>query len=238
MNSKSRTTRRRGTVMRMLKTTGVLVAALLIVSGCATTRQVNKVDRLGSMGPNPRILLMTPDVKLYLMTASGMSEPQAEWTNAARKNFLDAADAFGKRRKVEIIRMASTLRGMHYQLPPHAEVKIARCTRGAAFDVAIDLRQGSPTYGRWAGVRLTADEGNQVYVPEGCAHGYLTLADDTELVYTASTAYAPGAARGVRHDDPRFAIEWPAPVRVISEPDRSWAGHRAEDAIAMPAGAR
>lgn len=126
---------------------------------------------------------------------------------------------------------AGTLRGMHYQLPPHAEVKIARVTRGAAFDVVVDLRQDSPTYGRWAGVRLSADEGQQVYVPEGCAHGYLTLEDNTELVYTASTGYAPAAARGVRHDDPRFAIEWPAPVCVISDQDRGWPDHRPEDAV-------
>lgn len=130
---------------------------------------------------------------------------------------------------------AGTLRGMHLQLPPHAEVKIASCTRGAAFDVVVDLRRGSPTYRRWAGVHLTPENGEQVYVPEGCAHGYLTLADDTELVYLTSAPYAPTAARGVRFDDPAFGIEWPAEVRVISAQDRGWADFT--DAAAVDLGA-
>jgi len=133
---------------------------------------------------------------------------------------------------------AGTLRGMHYQLPPHEEVKIARCTRGAAFDVVVDLRSGSPTYGRWAGARLTPESGAMLYVPAGCAHGYLTLEDDTELVYTTSAAYAPGAARGLRHDDPRFAIAWPAAVRVISDADRTWPDHRDADAVVLPGAPR
>jgi hypothetical protein len=105
VNSISVAIRHRGIRLRMSANTGLLVAALLVISGCATTKTVNKVDRLASIAPNPRILLMTPDVKLSLLTASGMTEPQAEWTSAARKNFLDAADAFGRQRKVEIIRM-------------------------------------------------------------------------------------------------------------------------------------
>jgi dTDP-4-dehydrorhamnose 3,5-epimerase len=129
---------------------------------------------------------------------------------------------------------AGTLRGMHYQLPPHEEVKIARCTRGAAFDVLVDLRAGSPTYGRWAGAVLTPAVGSMLYVPSGCAHGYLTLEDDTEVVYTTSAAYAPGSARGVRHDDPRFGIEWPGPIRVISEADRSWPDHTDAGAMILP----
>ncbi|HJR71746.1 MAG TPA: dTDP-4-dehydrorhamnose 3,5-epimerase family protein [Gammaproteobacteria bacterium] len=115
-----------------------------------------------------------------------------------------------------------TLRGMHYQLPPHAEIKIVRCSRGAAYDVAVDLRPDSPTFRRWYGVELTHDSGRMLYVPEGCAHGYLTLAADTELLYFTSHAYAPGAARGVRYDDPAFGIEWPAPVRVVSNADATW----------------
>lgn len=130
---------------------------------------------------------------------------------------------------------AGTLRGLHFQLPPHAEVKIARVTRGAAFDVVLDLRQGSPTYGRWAGVELTADNGDQVYVPEGCAHGYLTLVDDTELVYSATVPYAPASARGVRFDDPRFGIEWPMAPAVISDPDRGWPLHQPADAVILGA---
>jgi dTDP-4-dehydrorhamnose 3,5-epimerase len=120
---------------------------------------------------------------------------------------------------------AGTLRGLHYQEAPHAEVKIVRCTSGAIFDVAVDLRPESPTYRRWMGRELTADEGAMLYVPEGCAHGYLTLADDVEVTYFASTFYAPGHARGVRFDDPAFGIEWPAPVVVVSDQDRQWPDH-------------
>lgn len=115
-----------------------------------------------------------------------------------------------------------TLRGMHYQLAPHAEAKLVRCGRGAVYDVAVDLRPESATFRRWHGCELSAGNGRMLYVPEGCAHGYLTLADDTELTYFASVPYAPGAARGVRHDDPAFAIRWPGPVKVISPADASW----------------
>lgn len=117
---------------------------------------------------------------------------------------------------------AGTLRGMHYQLPPHAEVKIARCLRGSVFDVAVDLRPDSPTYKRWTGQMLSAENGKLLYVPEGCAHGYLTLAPDTELMYLTSAPYAPTAARGIRYNDPAFAIAWPARVEVISTADSSW----------------
>ncbi len=115
-----------------------------------------------------------------------------------------------------------TLRGLHYQLPPHEEVKIVRCFRGAVFDVVVDLRRGSPTYRRWMGVELTAVNARLLYVPQGCAHGYLTLTDDVELLYLTSRAYAPEAARGLRYDDPAFGIAWPAPARVVSRADASW----------------
>jgi dTDP-4-dehydrorhamnose 3,5-epimerase len=109
---------------------------------------------------------------------------------------------------------AGTLRGLHYQEDPHAEVKIMRCVRGAAYDVVVDLRPDSPTFKRWFGAELTADNGRLLYAPEGTAHGYLTLTDDAELLYMTSRPYAPQAARGVRFDDPAFAIAWPAPVRI------------------------
>jgi dTDP-4-dehydrorhamnose 3,5-epimerase len=115
-----------------------------------------------------------------------------------------------------------TLRGMHHQAAPHAEVKIVRCTRGAVYDVLVDLRSDSPTYKRWVGVELSAESGRMLYAPEGTAHGYLTLLDDTELTYMTSRHYAPDAARGVHYADPAFAIEWPAEVRVISRADASW----------------
>jgi dTDP-4-dehydrorhamnose 3,5-epimerase len=115
-----------------------------------------------------------------------------------------------------------TVRGMHYQLPPHAEVKFIRCTRGAIWDVIIDLREGSPTVGRWYGIELTPDNGLMLYAPEGFAHGYQTLQDDTEMYYLTSAHYAPAAARGVRYDDPTFGVIWPMPVSLISVADRQW----------------
>lgn len=115
-----------------------------------------------------------------------------------------------------------TLRGMHYQAAPHQEAKLVRCARGAIHDVIIDLRPESPTYMRWTAVTLTGDTYRMIYVPEGCAHGYLTLVDDCEVVYQVSYPYTPEAERGVRFDDPAFGIVWPLEVRVISDKDRSW----------------
>lgn len=117
---------------------------------------------------------------------------------------------------------AGTLRGMHFQLAPHAEVKVVRCLRGAAFDVLVDLRPGSPTFRQWFGIELTPESGDMLYVPEGCAHGYLTLAEDTEVIYFTSHAYAPKSATGVRFDDPAFAIQWPRSADVVSQADRAW----------------
>ena len=121
---------------------------------------------------------------------------------------------------------AGTLRGMHYQRPPHDEVKIVRCVRGAVYDVVVDLRPASPTYRQWAGVDLSGENGLLVYVPEGCAHGYLTLQDATELLYLTSKAYAPESATGVRYDDPAFGIVWPGVPQVMSKADRDWPDYR------------
>jgi dTDP-4-dehydrorhamnose 3,5-epimerase len=115
-----------------------------------------------------------------------------------------------------------TLRGMHYQIKPFEESKLVRCTRGALHDVIIDIRRGSPTYRKHLGVELTQDNGMMLYVPEGFAHGFLTLKDDTEVFYQISEFYAPDAARGFRWNDPSFDIAWPAEVKVISDRDRSY----------------
>lgn len=115
-----------------------------------------------------------------------------------------------------------TLRGLHYQAEPHAEAKLVRCTRGAIWDVLVDLRPDSPTFTEHAAVVLDETNRRMVYVPEGVAHGFLTLADATEVFYQISTSHHPASARGVRWDDPAFAIPWPEPVRVISERDRSF----------------
>jgi dTDP-4-dehydrorhamnose 3,5-epimerase len=118
---------------------------------------------------------------------------------------------------------AGTLRGMHYQQAPHGEIKLLRCTRGAIFDVIVDLRPDSPTRLQWFGVELTADARRLLYVPEGFAQGYQTLADDSEVFYEMSHEYVPDAARGVRWDDPALAIDWPpAQRRIISQRDREW----------------
>lgn len=115
-----------------------------------------------------------------------------------------------------------TLRGLHFQRAPHAEVKVMRCTRGAIFDVIVDLRADSPTRGQWFGLELTPDNGLMLYAPEGFAHGYQTLEDNAEMYYNTSQMYAPKAATGVRFNDPAFGIAWPLPVSVISDADRAW----------------
>ena len=118
---------------------------------------------------------------------------------------------------------SGTLRGMHFQLHPYEEAKLVRCVRGAIFDVVLDLRPRSTTYLGWHGVRLDHEEGRALYVPEGCAHGFQTLEEDTDVLYLISHRYVPEASAGVRWDDPAFAIEWP-PVseRTIGVRDRSW----------------
>jgi len=110
-----------------------------------------------------------------------------------------------------------TLRGMHYQMSPAAEVKLVRCIRGAFFDVALDLRTG-----RWFGVELSAENRRMLYVPDHCAHGFLTLEDDTEALYLTSAHYSPEHERGARWDDPAYAIDWPFPPVVLSDKDRAW----------------
>jgi len=115
-----------------------------------------------------------------------------------------------------------SVRGMHYQRRPHEEVKLLHCSKGAIYDVLIDLRPSSPTYLRWEAYELTAENYCQLYVPVGFAHGFQTLASDTEVAYLISAFYHPDAAAGVRHDDPAFAIQWPLPVADISAKDCTW----------------
>jgi dTDP-4-dehydrorhamnose 3,5-epimerase len=115
----------------------------------------------------------------------------------------------------------ATLRGIHYQRAPYAEVKLVRCTRGAIYDVIIDLRPGSTTYRQWQGIGLSADNRRMLYVPEGFAHGYLSLADESEVLYQVSEFYSSGAESGIRWNDPAFAIRWPIEPRVISAKDRA-----------------
>jgi dTDP-4-dehydrorhamnose 3,5-epimerase len=117
---------------------------------------------------------------------------------------------------------SGTLRGMHYQKPPHEEVKLVRCVAGAIYDVIVDLRPDSPTYLKWEGFELTAENGRVLYVPEGFAHGLMALEDETHVTYQVSHPYTPGAESGLRFDDPSIGIVWPGPVKVISKKDASW----------------
>jgi dTDP-4-dehydrorhamnose 3,5-epimerase len=115
-----------------------------------------------------------------------------------------------------------TLRGMHLQLPPHEETKVVRCTRGAVHDVIVDLRPDSPSFGEWVGAELDPHNGLGVYVPRGCAHGFLTLRDDTEMEYVISTPHAPDVATGIRWDDPAIGVEWPFEPTTMSDRDREY----------------
>ena len=117
---------------------------------------------------------------------------------------------------------AGTLRGMHFQAAPHAEIKLVRCIKGAVFDVMLDLRPDSPTFCQWFGAELTPENQRALYIPQGFAHGFQTLADDSEVFYQLSAEYAPAAGRGVRFDDPAFGIAWPRAVTMINERDRTY----------------
>jgi dTDP-4-dehydrorhamnose 3,5-epimerase len=119
-------------------------------------------------------------------------------------------------------KIRGTLRGMHYQAKPHEETKVVRCTRGAIYDVIVDLRPESSTFRKWIAVELSADNRRMLYIPVGFAHGFQSLVDDTEVFYQISTYYRPESARGARWNDPVFAIEWPVTERIISDKDRQY----------------
>lgn len=124
--------------------------------------------------------------------------------------------------------LAGTLRGLHFQTAPHEEAKLVRCTRGVIYDVIVDLRPDSPAHAKWLGVELDAERGTALYIPKGFAHGFQTLAGGAEVLYMISNPYVPGAASGVRWDDPAFGIDWPhAAERTISDRDIGWPDYRA-----------
>jgi dTDP-4-dehydrorhamnose 3,5-epimerase len=134
--------------------------------------------------------------------------------NGLVADFVQTSQSYNRKR--------GTLRGMHFQHPPHAEIKLVRCVQGAIFDVIVDLRPDSPTYLRWEGFELSLANGRALYVPEGFAHGFITLTNDTFVHYQISHPHTPEAAGGIRYDDPALAIAWPEPVTVISERDQAW----------------
>jgi dTDP-4-dehydrorhamnose 3,5-epimerase len=119
-------------------------------------------------------------------------------------------------------RKKGTLRGLHFQAAPHGEVKIVSCHRGVLFDVIVDIRKESPTYGKWFGIELSADNHQALYVPEGFAHGFQTLTDDVEVFYLMGNFYEPTAARGIRWDDASIGIEWPVKNPIMSEQDKKF----------------
>lgn len=119
-------------------------------------------------------------------------------------------------------RQQGTVRGMHYQTPPNSEAKLIRCLRGRVFDVAVDVRAGSPTFMQWHATELSEDNDLAVFIPEGFAHGFQALTDDVQLLYLHTAPWAPSCEAGLRHDDPRMAIAWPLPVSMISDKDRGY----------------
>ena len=123
---------------------------------------------------------------------------------------------------ISVNNFAGTVRGMHFQTQPSPETKVVRCTRGAMYDVALDLRPDSDTYCQWFGIELNPQNGAALLIPAGCAHGFQSLTDDTEVHYLMSGRYDPSAANGVRHDDEAFGIQWPLPVASISDKDLGW----------------
>lgn len=131
-----------------------------------------------------------------------------------KSNFVQANISFNRQK--------GTLRGLHYQNAPHAEAKLMRCTKGAIYDVAVDLRPDSPTFCEWVGAELTAENHRMLLVPEGFAHGFQTLEDDTEVSYQVTEFYTPKAEGGARYDDPAFGISWPLEVTVLSDKDANW----------------
>lgn len=149
----------------------------------------------------------------------------------ARQFCRDEFQSFGLNANIAQINMTSTrrartLRGMHYQVGSRAETKIVRCLRGAIFDCIIDLREESSTLGQWFAETLTAENQRMMYVPKGFAHGLMTLTDDVEILYLMGESYDPQSERGIRYDDPSFAIRWPAPPEEMSAKDRAWSDYQ------------
>ncbi|BFU93480.1 MAG: dTDP-4-dehydrorhamnose 3,5-epimerase [Nitrospira sp.] len=130
---------------------------------------------------------------------------------------------------VSFNKLKGTLRGLHYQIPPHAEVKLVRCTKGSLFDVIVDLRKDSPTFLKWFAIELTATNHRMLYIPKLFAHGFQTLEDDTEISYQMSEFYEPAASKGIRWNDPSLGINWPEADKTMSQKDQSYpdleAGH-------------
>lgn len=168
-------------------------------------------------------LIPTPLEGMWLVETTPRGDARGRLTR------LFCADAFAPVRtglrfvqvNHSVTALRGTVRGMHLQCTPQAEAKLIRCLRGSVFDVAVDLRPGSPTFGRWHGVELSEHNEREVFIPEGCAHGFQALSDGAQLLYQHTAPYTPACEAGLRHDDPELAIAWPLPVALVSERDRA-----------------
>ena len=180
--------------------------------------------RHGTAGARGMKFLPTPLAGAYTIELEKRGDDRGFFARLFCENEFAEAGLVTRFRQVNnsLTAAAGTLRGMHYQLPPAAEVKVVRCIRGALYDVIVDLRPDSPTYLEWFGAELSAENRAMMYVPRGFAHGFITLTDDTEALYFVSAFYAPEQERGVRFDDPRFGIRWPIAPKEMSGKDREW----------------
>lgn len=173
--------------------------------------------------PFTAVPLAIPDV--ILIKTSRFDDARGHFMETYRvREFLDMGiDATFVQENEALSTRAGTIRGLHFQRPPHSQAKLLRVLKGAIFDVAVDIREGSQTFGRWVGVRLTAETGEQLYVPHGFAHGYCTLEDDTVLAYKCDNYYAAKAEGGVVYSDPDVGIDWPLPAAeaIVSDKDRA-----------------
>jgi dTDP-4-dehydrorhamnose 3,5-epimerase len=166
----------------------------------------------------------TPIPGAFLISVKRLQDDRGYFGRTwCRKEFLDHnLNPDIVQANVGFSRRKGVLRGMHYQVAPAAEAKLIRCIRGAVYDVLVDLRPDSPTRAEWWATELTHDNERMLYIPEGCAHGYQSLMEESEILYLTTGFYAPECVRGVRYDDPAFGIRWPLPVSMISEADRTW----------------
>lgn len=161
----------------------------------------------------------------YLVVLEPVTDERGAFTRAFSSSELEEAGLEGHISQINISRsnVAGTIRGIHWQEEPYAEAKLARCTRGRVFDVCVDVREGSPTWGLWVGIELTPESDLALYVPAGCGHGYQALESGSELTYSSSSPYAPESEQGARWDDSAFDIEWPINTDlIISEKDQGW----------------
>jgi dTDP-4-dehydrorhamnose 3,5-epimerase len=160
----------------------------------------------------------------YIVEPERLSDSRGFFARAWCRNEFEALGLTSTLAQCSISynRVAGTLRGLHFQIAPHAEAKLVRCTMGSLYDVIVDLRPASSTFKQWFAVELSAENRLMTYVPEGCAHGFQTLTDHVEVFYQISEFYAPEAARGVRWNDPAFGIEWPNPSPILSAQDQQY----------------